>query len=79
MKVYKRYDKYNFAFPDDMEKILNYLYKHGEILVNDSTIESLYFDFSYEKYDAGWMGVNEQILEEFEDWLEHFDRPIYLY
>lgn len=73
MKVYKRHDKYNFAYPDDMEKILNYLRKHGEILANDSTIESLYYDFSDEKYDAGWMGVNEQMLEEFEDWLNDYN------
>lgn len=73
MKAYKRHDKYNFAYPDDMEKILNYLTKHGEILVNDSTIESLYYDFSYEEYAAGWMGVDEQMLEEFEDWLNNYN------
>lgn len=73
MKVYKRHEKCKFAYPDDMEKILNYLSKHGEILVNDSTIESLYYDFSYDKYCAGWMSVDEQMLEEFEDWLNDYD------
>lgn len=72
MKVYKRHNKYNFAYPNDMEKILNYLSKHGEILVDDSTIENLYYDFSDIKYDASWMSVNEQMLEEFEDWLNDY-------
>lgn len=73
MKVYKRHDKYKFAYPDDMEKILNYLRKCGEILVNDSTIESLYYDFSDEQYYANWISVDEQILEEFEDWLNNYN------
>lgn len=72
MKVYKRYDKYNFAYPDDMEKILNYLREHGEILVNDTSIESLYYDFSDIKYDAGWISVNKQTLKEFEEWLNEY-------
>lgn len=79
MRVYKRYDKYNFAYPDDMERILNYLRKHGEIFVNDSTIESLYYDFSYEKYSAGWMSVDEQMLEEFETWLNDYDKIRQIY
>ena len=73
MKVYKRHDKYKFGYPDDMEKILNYLSKHGEILVNDTTIESLYHDFSYEKYSAGWLNVDKQTLKEFEEWLSNYE------
>lgn len=73
MRVYER--KYNYLYPEDMKMILNYLNEHGKILVSDSDIENLYCDFSDEKYCASWMGVNEQMLEEFEDWLEHYNEP----
>jgi hypothetical protein len=75
MRVYER--KYNYLYPEDMKMILNYLNEHGKILVSDSDIEDLYCDFSDEKYCASWMGVNEQMLEEFEDWLEHYNEPRY--
>lgn len=73
MRVYNRNIKWEYDHEEDMELILDYLNKHGEILVGELTIESLYYDFSWEKYSAGWMSVNEQLLEEFEDWLEHYD------
>lgn len=69
MKVYERNEKYNFDYPEDMIKIINYLAKHGKILVKYSTIKDLYYDFSEERYATGWMSVNEQMLKEFEDWL----------
>ena len=72
MKVYERNEN-NFAFPEDMKLILNYLNAHGKILVKDSTIEDLYYDFSDEKYCAGWMCVNEWILAEFEEWLNELE------
>lgn len=69
MKVYERNEKNNYRYPDEMEKILNYLNKCGKVLVKGSIIEDLYYDFSDEKYCASWMSVNEQRLEEFEEWL----------
>lgn len=69
MKVYERNEIYNFTYPEDMNKIINYLDRHGKVLVNYSTIQDLYYDFSDEKYCAGWMSVDEERLEEFEDWL----------
>ena len=72
MKVYKR-NEINFAFPEDMKLILDYLNAHGKILVKASTIEGLYYDFSDEKYCAGWMCVDEQILAEFEEWLNELE------
>lgn len=74
MKVYERKIEFDFDYPEDMESILDYLRKHGEILVGELTIERLYREFSDEKYCAGWMSVNNQILEEFEEWLEYYDR-----
>lgn len=72
MKVYKR-NETNFAFPEDMRLILDYLNAHGKILVKESTIEDLYYDFSYEKYYAGWMCVSDEILAEFEEWLNELE------
>lgn len=73
MKVYERNEVDNFTYPDEMKRILDYLNKHGKILARPSTIESLYYDFSYEQYCASWMRVDEQILEEFENWLTDID------
>ena len=75
MRVYERKIEFDFDYPEDMKLILDYLNEHGEILVGELGIESLYREFSSEKYEAGWMSVDEQMLEEFEDWLEHYDRP----
>lgn len=73
MKAYKRNEYDNYIYPDDMGYILKYLNEHGEILVKPSTIESLYFRFSDERYCASWIGVNDQVLEEFEKWLTKID------
>lgn len=73
MKVYERNESNNFTYPDEMKRILDYLNEHGKIFVKPSTIESLYYDFSDEQYCASWMCVDEQILEEFENWLTGID------
>ena len=73
MKVYERNEKNNYRYPDEMEKILNYLNGCGKILVKDSTIENLYYEFCDERYDAGWLGVNKEILEDFENWLNEYE------
>lgn len=70
MRVYERKTKFDFDYPEDMEQILDYLNKHGEILVREFEIERLYRQFSDQKYCAGWMCVTKEILEEFENWLE---------
>lgn len=74
MKVYIRNYEYDYEYPEDMKKILDYLNSHGKILVSGHCIETLYRDFSDEEYCAGWMGVDERRLAEFEDWLERYDR-----
>lgn len=77
MRVYERKIAFDFDYPEDMKLILDYLNEHGEILVSELAIENLYCKFSEEVYCAGWMKVREQTLQEFEDWLEHYDRPRY--
>ena len=74
MRVYRRFKECGFAYKEDMNLILDYLIRHGEILVDEYTIESLYYDFSWEKYSAGWMSVDEQRLEEFEEWLNNYGK-----
>lgn len=77
MRVYERKIKFDYDYPEDMKLILDYLNEHGDILVGELVIESLYRNFSNEKYCAGWMSVKEQTLEEFEGWLQNYDRPRY--
>lgn len=73
MKAYERNESVDFEYPDEMIEILDYLNKHGKILVKPSVIESLYFRFSDEQYCAQWMIVDEELLEEFEEWLTEVD------
>ena len=70
MKVWERKIEPNYVYPDEMEKILSYLNQYGTILVNGQTIEKLYREFSNERYCASWMRVDDDILEQFTDWLE---------
>lgn len=71
MKVYKR--KHDFTFPEDMKKILDYLSIYGYILIEEATIEKLYYEFCEERYDAGWMCIYDEILDEFENWLNEYE------
>lgn len=73
MRVYARNECYNFDHQEDMKMILDYLNEHGKIFVKYSVIEDLYYEFSSDKYEAGWMSVNEQMLEEFEEWMNNYD------
>lgn len=72
MKVYTRNRAESFAYPEDMAKIMAYLEANGILRVNAKTVERLYRDFS-DTYAAGWMSVNDDLLEEFADWLEDID------
>ena len=73
MRVYERYECNDFNYPEDMKNIIDYLNEHGKILVSNYTIENLYCEFSDERYCAGWMSVDDEILEEFEEWLMYYD------
>jgi hypothetical protein len=73
MKVFEPFERPQYAYPEDMEKILNYLNEHGKINVKNSIIEDFYYDFSEECYCAGWMSISDYILEEFADWLSEKD------
>lgn len=61
-----------YCFPEDMDRIISHLSERGD-LVDGTYIEKMYGAFSDERYCAGWMEVTDEILEEFEDWLDHYD------
>ena len=63
--------KTRYCFPDDMERIIMHLSERGDVLIDGFYIEKMYGAFSYERYCAGWMEVTDEILEEFEDWMEY--------
>ena len=48
MKVYDLWKKDNFDYPEEMQKILDYLKAHGDLKVSASTAERLYREFSSE-------------------------------
>ena len=72
MRVYEKHSSKDFDYPDEMKRILDYLNEHGTILVKPLTIEKLYYEFS-ERYCAQWLRVNDNILEEFSNWLDEYD------
>lgn len=73
MKLYKRNKKYQFDYPEDMKKILDYLKKRGEILVEEQYIERAYRQFCDETRCAGWCRPGKGLLIEFEAWLVKYD------
>ena len=72
MKVYTRHHLDELNHPEDMKKIMAYLESHGTLHVNAKTVERLYYDFS-DTYAAGWLIVDDDNLQAFEDWLENID------
>ena len=69
MKIYIKSSTIRFDYPEEMEAILNFLNEHGHILCTEETVQRMYREFSDEKYCAGWRCVDEEVLEEFADWL----------
>ena len=73
MRVYEKHESYDFTYPDEMKRILDYLNEHGTLLVKPLTVEKLYYDFSEDRYCASWLCVSDDVLEEFADWLDKCD------
>ena len=72
MRVYEKHDSQDFDYPDNMKRILDYLNEHGTLLVKPLTVEKLYHDFSKDRY-AVWLYVDDDVLEEFANWLDELD------
>ena len=52
-----------------MAIILAYLMEHGTLNMSPNSVEKYYRKFCDELYAAGWMNLNDYILEEFASWL----------
>lgn len=72
MKAYIKNDGQDFLYPDQMEKILDYLKSHGTLQVSAEQVEGYYIMFS-EEHCAGWLIVNDMCLTEFADFLADID------
>lgn len=73
MKVFEPFTNYDYEYPDEMEEILRYLSENGKVNVSNKRIESLYRDFSDDIFCAGWIGVSEENLELFADYLSEIE------
>ena len=73
MKAYIPNKKEGFMFPEDMELLLSYLNEHGKLMIEPPTLEKMYEGFSDDRYCAQWMDINEDILEEFAEWLSEIE------
>lgn len=75
MSKYFKKNKEAFTYPEQMEIILEYLYRHGEITGQLAKIEELYKKFSLDCYDMSWMCVTERdvTLEKFAEWLDNLE------
>ena len=72
MKAYEPH-KTQFEFWVDMEMILNYLNANGKLNIAPERVEALYEAYSEDVWCAGWMGVSEEILESFANWLSEIE------
>lgn len=66
----KQKEDYYIQHPEDVKKIREYLAKIGTLEATDAEIDDYWSQYSDEKFCAGWMGVNEDLLDGFADWLE---------
>ena len=72
MKAYEPH-KTQFEFWVDMEMILNYLNANGKLNITPERVEELYEGYSEDVWCASWMGVSEEILESFANWLSEIE------
>lgn len=66
----KQKEDYCIQYPEDVKKIREYLEKIGELEATDAEIDNYWSLYSEERFCAGWMDVNEDLLDMFADWLE---------
>ena len=64
----KRENRYT---DNDVATIRAYLSRVGDLSATDEEIEDKYADFSESKYAAGWMRLDDMLLDEFATWLDH--------
>lgn len=73
MKAYVKNWRYAYYYPEDMEKILDYLNENGMVQVSRKSVENFYHEFSQDNYGVGWKAPEPEIIAEFADWLSEID------
>ena len=63
-RVFVPFQKTEYRYPEDMERIMSYLNSRGKVNVSEKMIERLYEDFSEQMYCAQWLIVSEEILNQ---------------
>lgn len=61
----------NTSINNDVTTIREYLSRVGDLSATDEEIEDKYAEFSESKYAAGWMRLDDELLDEFATWLDH--------
>ena len=61
----------NTSTNEDVVAIRAYLSRVGDLSATDKEIEDKYAEFSESKYAAGWMRLDDELLDEFATWLDH--------
>lgn len=65
------FKKHNNTSNEDITTIRAYLSRVGDLSATDEEIENKYAEFSESKYAAGWMRLDDKLLDEFATWLDH--------
>lgn len=61
----------NTSINNDVTTIREYLSRVGDLSATDEEIEDKYAEFSESRYAAGWMRLDDELLDEFATWLNH--------
>ena len=73
MRAYIPNCENDYRFPEDMERILNYLNTNGQLNIKPQKVEELYEAYSEDVWCAGWIMVTDESLESFADWLSEVE------
>lgn len=71
-RLYSRRRPERYAYPNELEIIMGYLKKHGDVKGTRKEIERAYFEFSAEHFEP-WLPISDSTLAEFEEWLDDED------
>lgn len=73
-KYFKRNDD-DFVpyYPEDLKKIREFLEQNGTLSCTNKQLDWFWSEFSDIRYAAGWMCVDDKLLEEFADWLQEYE------
>lgn len=66
-------NKSEYDYPEEMEKILDYLNKWGNLNISAKEVEGLYREYSEEVWCEGWIEVHDHILPDFAEWLSEVE------